>query len=191
MAVKKQWYEIIAPKMFGEKPVGETPAANPKQIIGRTVKVSLMDMSRDFSKFYLKMLFRIVSVEGSKAYTKFVGHDIMRERVYRMVQRRLRRVDCVQDAETKDGHTLRVKTVFVLMKRAGTSLKDAARKKCREVVEQSLKENSLEDAVKLIISGELQNKIKKECYKIFPVGNVEIRKSELKEAAEKPAEETA
>lgn len=188
MAVKKQWYEVIAPKMFGEKTVGETLAADPKQLIGRKISVNLMDMSRDFSKFYLKMIFRIVSVEGMKAYTKFVGHDIMRERIFRMVQRRLRRVDCVQDVTTMDGQKLRVKTVFVLAKRVGTSLKDATRKKCREVVEKAATENALEDFVKLIIAGEVQSKIKQECYKIYPVGNIEIRKSELfeeKKSAEK------
>ncbi len=179
MAVKKQWYEIIAPKMFGEKVVGETLAADPKQLIGRKINVSLMDMSRDFAKFYLKMSFRVVSVEGMKAYTKFVGHDIMRERIFRMVQRRLRRVDCVQDVTTKDGQKLRVKTVFVLAKRVGTSLKDATRKKCREVVEKAATENTLEDFVKLIIAGEVQNRVKQDCYKIYPIGGIEIRKSEL------------
>ena len=81
MAIKKQWYEIISPKMFGEKVVGETLAVDPKSLVGRKIEVSLMELSRNYSQFYIKLEFRVEKVEGNKAFTTFVGHDIMRERV--------------------------------------------------------------------------------------------------------------
>ena len=89
LAIKKQWYEIVAPKMFGEKVVGETLAVEPKQLIGRKIETNLVELSKDFSKFYVKLHFQINNVEGNKAYTKLVGHDVMRERIYRMVKRRV------------------------------------------------------------------------------------------------------
>ena len=41
MAIKKTWYEILAPKEFGEAVIAETPTANPKHLIGRKINISL------------------------------------------------------------------------------------------------------------------------------------------------------
>ncbi len=179
MALKKQWYEIISPKAFGEKTLGETPAADPKSLIGRRIAVSLLELSRDYQKFYIKLLFQVDSVQGTKAHTRVVGHDIMRERIYRMVQRRVRRVDAIQDVTTKDGAKVRIKTVFVLIRRVGTSIKSATRKKAKEIIDASAKEKTLEELIQMMILGELQQTIRKECSKISPLGNIEIRKSEI------------
>ncbi len=188
MVVKKQWYEIVAPKVFDEKVIGETLAAEPKQLIGRKIETSLLELSKDYSKFYIKLQFQIDNIDGSRAFTKFVGHDIMRERIYRMVQRRVRRVDAILDVKTKDNVLIRVKTVFVLLRRVNTSIKAATRLKAKEVIEKTISESSLDDFVKLIASGELAAMIKKECNRISPVGNVEIRKSEVMK--EKKKEQT-
>ena len=179
MAVKKQWYDIIAPKMFGEKVVGETMAVEPKQLIGRTLEVNLIEMIQDYSKFYIKMKLRIDRIEGQKAFTKLVGHDTMTERVYRMVQRHGRRVDVVQDLATKDGVKVRVKTVFVMLKRVGTSMKDATRKVAKEAVDEVLKDCTFEDLVEMVISGELASIVRKACNKVYPVASIEIRKTEV------------
>jgi len=181
MALRKQWYEIISPKMFGEKVVGETLASDPRQLIGRTIEVSLMELSRDFSRFYIKLVFQITEVNGQKARTKFIGHDTMYERVYRMVQRHTRRVDVIQDVVTKDNIKVRVKLIFTLLRRVNTSLKTDARALAKEIIETAAKENSFEDFINMIIKGELQQVIRKGCGKIYPVGNIEIRKTEVLE----------
>ena len=179
MAIKKQWYEIIAPKMFGEKVVGETLAVEPKQLIGRKIETNLVELSNDFSKFYIKLHFQISNVEGGKAYTKLVGHDVMRERIYRMVQRSVRRVDVIQDVVTKDNVNIRVKTVYVLMKRVNSSIKMATRKTARAYIDKMAKETDSEDLMNMIISGELQKNARREINKIYPAGNLEIRKTEI------------
>jgi small subunit ribosomal protein S3Ae len=179
MAIKKQWYEIISPKMFGEKVVGETMSVDAKSLIGRKISVSLMEISRNYSQFYIKLELQIEKVEGGKAFTKFVGHDIMRERVYRMVQRHGRRVDVVQDVTTKDGVKMRIKTVFMLISRVGTSLKNSARSCAKEYIAEISKEKKFEELMDMIIKGEMQFHIRKLCSKVYPVGNVEIRKTEL------------
>ena len=179
MAVKKQWYEILAPKMFGAPAIAETLAADPKQLIGRTLYVSLPEISEDFAKFYVKLKVQIESVEGTKANTKLMGHDVMRERIYRMVQRYIRRVDCIQDVTTKDGVKLRIKTLLILIKRVGTSRKDAVRKMCKEFVAEVAKETDCEDLMFMIIKGELQQMVRRACSKAYPIGNIEIRKTEV------------
>lgn len=179
MAVKKKWYDIIAPEQFGAAVIGETPAADPKHLVGRTIPVSLTELARDSSKFYIKLLLRVDRIEGSKAFTTLVGHDTMRERVYRIVQRYARRVDVVQDVTTKDGRKIRLKTIFILVRRVGTSIKDVARKEAKELVASAAAEMTFDELIAAILAGDLQKEIRKRCAKVYPVGNVEIRKSEV------------
>lgn len=177
--LKKQWFEIVAPKMFDEMVIGESLAVDSKQLMGRKVEMNMMDLLKDYSKFYFKIKFQVDRIEDNRAFTSFMGHECMRERIYRMVQRHLRRVDCIQDVETSDNVKIRVKTIFVLTKRVGTSMKDATRKKAKELIEKAAKERSMEDFITMILSEELQHFIKKECSKIYPIGMVEVRKTEI------------
>ena len=179
MAVKKQWYEIISPKMFGSKVLGETLSIDQKYVQDRVIEITLMELSKDYSKFYLKPRFKVNKVEGNKAHTLFIGHTIMRERVSRMVQRRARKVDVVIDSETKDGVKIRLKSIVILLRRVGTSVKDSCRAKSKELIKKTIEENTLENLIKLIINGEIANNVKKQCKKISPIRDVEITKSEL------------
>ncbi|MBI5332793.1 MAG: 30S ribosomal protein S3ae [Candidatus Aenigmarchaeota archaeon] len=179
MAIKKQWYDIVAPIMFGEVVVGETMAFDPKNLVGRKIKVNLTELGKDYQKFFMKMIFKIEAVDKSRALTKFVGHDVTAERIYRMVQRRARRVDCVTDVKTSDGIQVRLKAIVILTQRVGTSVKNAAREKAKKVIENFVSGITLEVLIKSIIDDQLQKMIREECKKIYPVGAVEIRKSEL------------
>lgn len=179
MAVKKSWYEIVAPEMFGSSVIGETLAADSRQLVGRMMEVSLIDISRNYSKFFVKVRLQIDRVDGSKAHTKLVGHDVLRERVYRMVQRHGRRVDSIQDVTTKDGVKVRIKTVFMIIKRVGESTKRAARKLAREMIDEAASKSTFEELINAIIAGDLQHDIKKQCSKIYPIGSIEIRRTEL------------
>ena len=165
--------------MLGEKVVGETPSVEPKQLIGRTLEVNLIEFIQDYSKFYIKLKLQIERVEGQKAYTKLIGHDTMTERVYRMVQRHGRRVDVVQDLMTKDNIKIRIKTVFVLLKRVGTSMKDATRKVAWEKVDEMVRSVTFEELMNGIVSGELASEIRKSCNKVYPIAGIEIRKTEV------------
>ncbi|MBI4019346.1 MAG: hypothetical protein HY364_03765 [Candidatus Aenigmarchaeota archaeon] len=179
MAVKKQWYDIVTPKAFGEVVVGETLAADPKFLLGRTLNVSFAELSNDFGKYYIKAIFQIEATEGQKAKTKFIGHECMRERLYRMVQRGSKKVEAIQDVETKDGMPIRVKSIIILRSNAGTSVKNAARNAMKETVIAVAKETEAEKFIGMMLAGELQAKLRQECKKITPVINVEIRKSEV------------
>ncbi|MFC2143199.1 hypothetical protein ACFLQN_02265 [Candidatus Aenigmatarchaeota archaeon] len=180
MAAKKKWFQIIAPDMFRNKPVGETFAFDGNQLIGRKIEVSLVTLMKEYSRFYVKMIFQIDRVEEDKAYTRLVGHDVMRERIYRMVQRRTRRVDVVQDVKTKDNFDMRIKTMIILNRRVNTSIKHTARAKAFDLVEKISQKYTMEELMQFIIRGELQKTLKKECSKIYPVSQAEIRKTEIR-----------
>ena len=179
MAVKKTWYEIISPSMFGSVSIGETMAFEPKNLIGRKIKVNITELGKQYQKFFMKLIFKIDNIEGSKAHTNFVGHEVTTERIYRMVQRRVRRVDCIVDTKTSDNVKIRLKVILILVRRVGTSVKNDARAKAKESVERLVKDMTLEALVKSMIEDQLQKNIREECKKIYPVGQIEVRKSEV------------
>lgn len=178
MAIKKMWYDIVAPNMFGSAVIGQTLAAEPKQLVGRVLKIALPDMGIESRKFFVKVCLRIDSVDGTKALTRFIGHDCSYERVYRMVQRHTRRVDNVQDVQATDAR-IRVKSVLIIPHRVGTAIKNAVRAKLHETVQDHVSRMSTEEFIRSVIDDKLQLAIRDACKKIYPIGMVEIRKSEI------------
>ena len=175
----KKWFTMVAPPYFGSKEIGETLASEPQALIGRRVTIPLVQLTEDFSKYYLKITFRIKKVEGERAFTEFDGLECTRDYIARMVVRRVRRIDAVQDLETKDGKKIRVKTITIISKKAKSSMEKAIRKKVEELVKNWVESLTLEEFLKKVISDELKKKMVEEVNKIYPVRHFEFRKIEM------------
>lgn len=175
----KEWFTILAPRVFGEKEIGVTLASDPKNLLGRELTLSALELVDNMNKYYLKLSFKIVKVEGKKAFTEFHGSECMQDYIARMVVRRVRRIDTVQDVLTKDKVKLRVKSICVISRRAKSSVEKSLSNKIKEIIESEISSKTLEDFVKNLISDEIKNKIVQEARKIYPIRNFEIRKVEV------------
>ncbi len=179
MAVKKKWYDIVAPECFGGKVISQTLAADPKHLVDRIIKISYADISQDFNKFFIKLHFRVTNVDETKCNTELVAHSIQNDRVYRMIRRRARKVGVIQEITTKDNKKVRIKTILILPNRVNTSLRARVRAKAKELIEKKAKTANFIDLVKLLILGGFVMDVKKQCSKIYPVSQIEFYKSEL------------
>ncbi|MBS3056385.1 MAG: 30S ribosomal protein S3ae [Candidatus Aenigmarchaeota archaeon] len=179
MGIKKDWYEIVSPKLFGSKVIGMTLSVDPRYLKARTIQANTIDLMNDYSRFFIKINLQIENIEGNKAYTKFIGHECMRDRVARMVQRKTRKVEIIEDVKTKDDVRVRIKTLVILSRRVNTSIKSKTRHKVAEIVQQKAAETKFDDLIMSMISGSLQKYIKDTVKKIYPISGVEIRKSEV------------
>lgn len=179
MKKAKGWFTILAPKIFNERELAKTVALDPNSLINRRISVSLMELINDFSKYYMKFIFRIKRVEGEKAFTEFDGSECLQDYISRMVLRRVRRVDTVQDLVTKDGKKIRVKGLTIIPRRVKTAIKKAVRSKVEETIKTEVEGSTLEEFVKKIISDEIKVKILKDARKVHPIRNFEIRKTEI------------
>lgn len=54
---RKEWYDIVLPRYFGETKVGETPSDDPDKVMGRVFETTLAAITGDFSQEYMKMYF--------------------------------------------------------------------------------------------------------------------------------------
>ncbi len=178
---KKQWFKIVAPEIFNSVELGETPAYTPEQTIGRTLELNMPFINGDFSKNHVFIEFQIYDVKGGTCYTKIKGYRLMEEYVRSLVRRRTSKVEAIRDVEFKDGKKARVKVVVITQHRAKYNQRKAIRKKVWEWVEKKAKEYEFEKFVLDLINGTIQNSLKSEVHKIFPVKFLEFRKVELLE----------
>lgn len=170
---------MVAPSSFGNIEIGETPAGNPKLLIGRRVETTLYAISGDFNQIHIKLFFQIDEVKGNKAYTHFAGHDFTRDYLRSLVRRGSSRIDGIFDVTTKDGYKLRVCSIAFPLSRAKTTQQSAIRKIMQEVVTKRAKKLSFDAFVQECVLGKIGSDIYNRAKIIFPLRKCEIRKSKL------------
>ncbi len=175
----KEWYKLHAPRMFNEVEIGETPSADPSSLFGRTVEVTVQELTGDYSKMHIKLRFKITEVDGFDAKTSFIGHDLTSEYVRRLTRRKKTKTDHVVDITTKDGFVVRVKPMSIAERRIQTSQEDAMRSIMGVTLVELGKEMTLSDLVKAIVSGDLAKDLAKACRVVIPIRRIEIRKTEV------------
>jgi len=178
-AKAKEWYAIVAPKLFDNREIGRTMVAEPEQLIGRKISISLLELMNNFNKFYVKFTFKIVKVEGTSANVEFDGSEVLRDYVSRMVLKRVRRIDTVQDLQTKDGKKIRVKGLAIISKKVKSTMEKLIRSQISENLRKEVTETNFDDFVMTLTTDELKSKILREARKIYPVRNFEVRKTEV------------
>jgi len=172
----KKWYDILAPKMFGEVKVGETIASNPEQLIGRVIETTMKDISGDFTKQHIKLRFQIIDVRGNNAYTRFKGQNLSREYMRSQIRRKSTRVEGIVDVSTKDGHKLRIRVIALAFGRAQTSQERAIRRILVDMIRKAAEERDLDTFVQEVVAGKISANMYREASKIYPLKRVEVRK---------------
>ncbi len=175
----KNWYTILAPSLFNNVPVAETLAETPESLIGRVTEVSLQDITNDFRKSHIKLLFSIDKIEQNTAHTQLKGHLLTSDYLRRMIRRRKSRVDGVFDVETRDGALLRVKPFAIAEKRIQSSQKKLIRNVMNDVITKEGKAKTLNSFIKDCLDGKTGSEIYKHCKIYYPVKRIEVNKTEI------------
>lgn len=161
--------------------VGITPADDENKVIGRSVEITLAELTNDYSNQnpYKKLIFRVYKVAGENAYTKFHHFELTRDYLNSLIRRRTSKIEDVVDVTTADGYVLRVKPITFTVKRCRTSQKIAIRALMREIVlNYGTKENFVQFLQECVL-GRIPSEIYKSAKKIYPLRRAEIRKIEL------------
>jgi small subunit ribosomal protein S3Ae len=177
----KEWYKLYAPKMFNQVLLGETPSADPANLLNRGADATVHDLTGDFSKMHILLKFKVSEVRGFDAHTIFVGQDLTSDYIRRLTRRKRTKTDHVIDVRTKDGYLLRIKPMSITEKRIQSSQETAVRTLMTEEVQRMGAEMALSDMVKSIITGEMAKRLSLVSKVIVPIKRVEIRKTEVLE----------
>ncbi len=179
----KKWYTVLAPPLFGEIPLGTTPADDPAKLIGRVLETTLFDITGDFAHVHIKLYFQIIKVDGDKAHTRFKGHELLRDYLRSLTRRKSSKITGIFDVWTKDGYGLRLTAVVFTRYRCNTSHKRLIRKRMQEVIEKRASESTFDEFVQAMVfsdqEGSLVQDIDQVARKIYAIRKVEIAKSKL------------
>jgi small subunit ribosomal protein S3Ae len=192
----KNWYQILAPSIFNNVPVAETLAESPESLSGRVSEVSLQDLTNDFRKSHIKLLFSVDKIEQNTAHTQLKGTQLTSDYLRRMIRRRKSRVDGVFNVETRDNALVTVKPFAIAEKRIQSSQKKLIRNVMKEVIAKEGKVKTLNAFVRDCIDGKIGSEIYKNCKVYYPVKRIEVNKIEVKRLPtviiedEKPVEKT-
>jgi ribosomal protein S3AE len=175
----KEWYFIVAPKMFKGKVIGETLVTDPSEAMKRSIIVNFSFLDAHPSKYYIKIKFKADKVEDGKIKMKYVGHECQRDYISQMVRKRAVRIDNRIIVETKDKRKMIIKTIGISLRKTKTSVKSELGKRISALIMERVKDMKFEDVVKSILFDELQKTTRKEVSKLYPIVRFEVRKLEV------------
>ncbi len=175
----KSWYRIIAPEIFDGVVVGETVASDPESLLGRVTEISLQDLTGDFSRTHIKVQLKINGIRGGECQSRFIGHNMTTDYIRRLTRRRRSKIEAVFTTRTKEGYRVRVKPLSITNKRINSSVKRSIRKKQKEVIEEMASNSRLGEFANKLLFGDMAKKLANECKEVYPLKQVEIRKSEV------------
>jgi len=185
----KDWFTIVAPKSFGEKDIAETPATDPKTLMGRTIEVSVNDLLGQRGKDYQKLKFKVDRIENKVAYTVFNGYHVVREFLSRVVRKRLQKIEIIGDFKTKDEWLLHISAIAIMNRNVERNIQTKVRLWVMDNIRQGTEKAGVDEFVKYIVSGTMQHRMKKQGSKIYPVRFFEIAKIQVTKMPEEPKTE--
>ena len=99
---EKNWYTVVSPDYFGGKELTLSLGNSPESMVGRKVEVPVSDFTGNFKRANAKMIFKILSCQGTKCSTEFLGHSLSDDYIRRMVRRRKERIDIIHEVTASD-----------------------------------------------------------------------------------------
>ena len=188
----KRWYTLIAPEQFDRTELGSTFADEPEKVSGRTVEVTLGDITGDQGENNTKLTFKVNDVSSDAAYTEFIKHELARDYVRSLVRRGASKVDVAITVLTTDDYRVQLQPVAFTTKKADRNQEKAIRRVMIDLVEEAAAERTFSELVDSVIEGRLSSAIYGEAKTIYPLRRVEVQKLTLEaRPAEVEAEEEA
>jgi len=176
---RKEWYDIILPRYFGETKVGETPAEEEKLLNDRVFETTLAQITGDFSQEYIKMYFQVTSVEDHKAATVFKGHEYLRDYLRSLVRRRSTKIDGIFRVTTTDGYKVKIIVTAMTQVRIKTSQEHEIRAIMKAIVDEKAKTLTFDQIAHEMVLGKLASDVYNQAKNVTALRHVGVRKSEL------------
>jgi small subunit ribosomal protein S3Ae len=185
----KRWYDLIAPEQFDRTELGSTFADEPDKVYGRTVEVTLGDITGDQGENNTKLTFKVNDVSSDAAYTEFVKHELARDYVRSLVRRGASKVDVAITVLTTDDYRVQLQPVAFTTKKADRNQEKAIRRVMIDLVREAAAERTFDELVDSVIEGRLSSAIYGEAKTIYPLRRVEVQKLTLEARPEEVAAE--
>ncbi|MCX8200327.1 MAG: 30S ribosomal protein S3ae [Candidatus Micrarchaeota archaeon] len=190
----KSWYGVVAPAIFDEKKIGDIVGFDDESVLGRVIIANLAELTGEMPHSYTRINLKVKDIKGKTAYTRLIGHELLRSYLRTIVRRRMSLVDDVVKVRTKDGVDVAVKTAIVTANRVSQPTRVMLRKIAEEIIRDKASKSDYDSFMQEVLFRKLASAIYTKVKVIVPIKRVEIIKTELieqKKKAEKGAESAA
>jgi ribosomal protein S3AE len=170
---KKRWVPILAPKSFGGKEIGESFIADPNDLKGRRVVVSLNSLGRGRNSNF-KIIFSVKEITDGGGVCEAVGYYILNSFAKRVVRKGKSKIRESFKLKTKDGSAVVLKVVLVTKTKISRGISRTIRKEMRGFIGEKVKNKPFELVLNSIVEYNFQKEIKDRMKKLYPVSSLEI-----------------
>ncbi len=188
---QKRWYTVQAPEQFDREVLGETPADEPDQVLGRTIETTLGELKNDASENNTKLTFKINDVGSDSAYTEFVRHELTRDYLRSLGRRGASKIEAYVTVLTSDDYRVQIQPVAFTTKKADHSQEKAIRRTMIDLVQDAASDRTFKEVIDSVVEGRISSAIYGEAKTIYPLRRVEIQKATLEAHPDEVAEEEA
>ena len=148
-------------------------------MVGRKVEVPVSDFTGNFKRANAKMIFRILSCQGTKCSTEFLGHSLSDDYIRRMVRRRKERIDIIHEVNASDKSKMVLKVVIVTDGKLNASKRVEIRNSVLSFLDEKSSGMTYGDLAKYVVGDDIYNDIINAAKDIYPIRKIELRKSVL------------
>ncbi|MDD3178645.1 MAG: hypothetical protein PHR26_03950 [Candidatus ainarchaeum sp.] len=176
---KKKWYIIESDSVFENKEIGKTVALDSKELVGRTIKKTLDQITNSFRDSAYTLLFKIDKVTATKAETKLQEFNTKPGNIKRLARRGKSKIDNIIYVTTKDGVKLKLKTLFI----TGTKFTTTLRKESRNLIEEyflnEISTKTLSETWNEILNKKICEKLKKKLVKLGYINKIMVVRAKI------------
>lgn len=176
---EKHWYRIYSPPTLGNKEVGKALATSLESLLGRTVEVTLYELTGDVEQAHVHMTLQVKSVKNDAGFTEFKGHHFSRDYLGGRIRRRYSKVEAIFNVTTKDGAKLQLQAHAITANPASRSQRHAVRMTMMEAAQEAASSLSFYDFVQEMVVGKLAQAMQERAKKAFPLAFLDVVKSKV------------
>jgi len=190
--LKKEWYDIKAPSLFGVRNCGKTLVSKTQGtkiasegLRGRVCEINLADLNSDEDQSYKKIRLCIEEIQGRNCLTDFHGMTLTRDKLCSLIRKWQTLIEANVDVKTTDGFLVRMFVIAFTKRRpdqvkANCYAQSAQIRRIRarmvEIMTEEAGKVQLRELVKKLIPESIGKEIEKQTQGIFPLKDVLVRK---------------
>ncbi|MBN1923810.1 MAG: hypothetical protein JW791_03550 [Nanoarchaeota archaeon] len=177
---KKKWFDIALPAVLKGEVFTEGFAESAEKLIGRSIIVSLGDVLKSGSKRHLTAKLIVDNVKTSTAHTRVKNIDVSAPYLQRKT-RKNSKVSAKVVGKTSDGVLIDLRMAAIANGHALSTAKKDIRKILVDYMNDVVSKTKKDGIIIDVISGKIQNSIKKDLHKVHPIRSVELEKLVIKQ----------
>lgn len=171
----KKWYSILAPQEFKQIEIGETLTSSPNSLLGKTLKINLMQLTNDIKKQNVNITFKIIQIKDDKAFTEIKKYELLQMAVRRIISKEKNKLDSSFLCKTKDNIAIRLKPLLITKSKTKKSILSTLQNQTKKFLTENISKLSYSELIIYLINYKLQTQLKEHLKKIYPVSLFQIR----------------